>query len=248
MSDTVPTYVKPSGGMVLPFAGLLPGIPSQPVPERTAASKLEALLAAHGIKLETRARGEGDDDTTTDFGGDGAGGYVFRVGPDRDPAEALEFAHTVIRRHNILPESLDPEYLADRKPSRLVPAKIGRTGHVQTIYIECPDWCIVDHSSREGCLDDVMHYSDGDVVQVLTLTDDESGHSEMYATISADPSASDVRLRAAHIVINDGASATDAYLTPDMGEELADELIAFAAQIRHKARTVRLYNAARSGR
>ncbi|MFC4611145.1 DUF6907 domain-containing protein [Streptomyces maoxianensis] len=30
MSDTVPTYVKPSGGMVLPFAGLLPGIPSQP--------------------------------------------------------------------------------------------------------------------------------------------------------------------------------------------------------------------------
>ncbi|MCX4824863.1 hypothetical protein OG883_34425 [Streptomyces sp. NBC_01142] len=244
MYETVPSYVKPSGSIVTPYPveGTLPGIPKQPTAtERTASSKLEALLTAHGIKLAIRDRGEGD--TTTDFGRDEAGGYVFHVGPDSDLAEALEFAHTVIRRHHILPESLDPEYLADRKLTRLVPAKVGPSGRAQVVYIECPEWCVVDHSDREGCLEDVMHYSDADVLQVLTLTDDDTAHSEIYATIASDPAASDRRLRAAHIVINDGAS-TDAYVTPDMAEELADDLVAFAARLRHKARTVRLFNRA----
>ncbi|WP_406306294.1 hypothetical protein OHA61_34275 [Streptomyces sp. NBC_00885] len=253
MSQTVPSYVKPSGPPVVPYLeeGTLSGIPSQPAakqhPEHaeTADSKLQALLAAHGITLEIRARGEGRDDTSIDFGCSETGGYVFRVGPDRDLMEALEFAHTVIRRHNILPASLDPEFLADRKLSRLVPAKVGRPGHIQTIHIECPEWCVMDHEDRVGHLDDVMHYSDFDVVTVLTLTDDETAHSELMLNVSSDPSASDPRLRAAHLVINDGAS-TDAYLTPDMADELADDLIAFAAQLRNKARTVCLYNAAGS--
>lgn len=135
---------------------------------------------------------------------------------------------------------------ADAKPSRLVPAKVGRPGHVQTIHIECADWCVIDHSERVGHLDDVMHYSDCDVVTVSTLTDDGTAHSELMLNVSSDPSASDPRLRAAHLVINDGAS-TDAYLTPGMADELADELIAFAAQLRSQAQTVRLYNRAGGG-
>ena len=135
-----------------------------------------------------------------------------------------------------------PEHV-DRKLSRLVPAKVGRPGHVQTVWIDCPEWCVIDHGDRVGHLDDVMHYSDCDVVEVVTLTDDETGHSELMLNISSDPSASDPRLRTAHLVINNNTS-TDAYLTPDMAEELADELIAFAAQLRSQAQTVRLYNRA----
>jgi hypothetical protein len=169
MSFTVPSNVKPSGGLVLP------AIPSQP---QKAAKQPTAQGAAPAIEQ-----------------------------------------------------------------ARLVPARVGRTGHVQTVYIECPTWCVVDHMDRQTCLEDVMHYSDADVLQVSTLTDDDTSHSEMYANISSDPTATDPRLRAAHLVINDGAP-DDAYLTPDMADELADEMIAFAAQLRHKARQVRLYNKA----
>lgn len=126
---------------------------------------------------------------------------------------------------------------------RLVPARVGPVDRVQTIWIECPDWCDVDHTDRQGCLEDITHYSGCDVVQVSTMTDDIYSHSELYANISSDPTASDQRLRAAHILINDGGP-NDAHLTPEMAEELADDLIAFAAQIRHKARQVRQFNQA----
>ncbi|MEV6398138.1 hypothetical protein AB0M39_25770 [Streptomyces sp. NPDC051907] len=245
----IPSPEKPIPSMLRPSGALLPGIPAQPTASQSAdtsaptEAKLRDLLCAHGITLEIRPRGEGRDDTSIDFGRDEAGGYVFRVGPDRDPAEALGFARTVIERHSILPLNLDPQYMAGRKLMRLVPAKVGPSGRTQIIHIECPEWCVVDHMDRMAHLDDVMHYSDCDVVQVSTLSDDDFAHSELYANISSDPSAADPRLRAAHITVN-GGSSTDAYLTADMAEELADELIAFAAQVRHKARIVRLHNQA----
>lgn len=121
---------------------------------------------------------------------------------------------------------------------RLVPARVGSSGCAQTVHIEDPTWCVVDHMDRVGCLEDVVHYSGFDIVEILTLLDDDSTHSELMVNISSDPTASDPRLREAHILIND-ATATDAHLTADMAEELADNLIAFAAQIRHKARIVR---------
>jgi hypothetical protein len=164
MSITVPSNVKPSGGLVHPAIGELPAIPAQP---KKRAKKVPAIEQA-----------------------------------------------------------------------RLVPARVGPEGRVQTVYIPCPEWCVVDHLERENHLEDVMHYSDGDGVQVPTLTDDDTGHSEVYVSISVDPTARDPRLRAAHVVITDAAG--DAYLTPDMADGFADELIAFAAQVRHQARLVRL--------
>lgn len=137
----------------------------------------------------------------------------------------------------------DAPAVASSEQTRLVAATIGRFDRVQTVWIECPTWCVVDHSGREGCLEDVMHYSDAGIVQVSTMTDDVTAHSEMYVNVSVDPTAADPRLRAAHLVVNDGAR-DDAYLTPDMADELADDLIAFAAQIRAKARLVRLHNKA----
>lgn len=129
---------------------------------------------------------------------------------------------------------------------RLVPAKIGPADLAQTAWIPCPEWCVVDHLDPMTCFDDIVHYSDADSVTVLTLTDDTTAHSELSLNISADPTARDPRLRAAHLVINDAASA-DAYLTPDMAEELADDLITFAVQIRMAARTARAANLANAG-
>lgn len=42
MSFTVPSYVKPSGGLVLPSAGMLPGIPKQPTADQVADAALPA--------------------------------------------------------------------------------------------------------------------------------------------------------------------------------------------------------------
>jgi hypothetical protein len=44
-------------------------------------------------------------------------------------------------------------------------------------------------------------------------------------------------MRAAAVVVTDGSN--DAYLTPDMADEFADGLVAFAEQVRALARTAR---------
>jgi hypothetical protein len=126
---------------------------------------------------------------------------------------------------------------------RIVPASVGPASRAQVIHIPCHEWCVVDHLTRVTCLDDVVHFSDSDSVTVLTLTDDDTAHSELVATIGCDPTARDPRLRAAHIRTNSG-QAEDAYLTPDMAEELADDMIVFAVQLRGKARTARAANQA----
>ncbi|SDN81220.1 DUF6907 domain-containing protein [Streptomyces wuyuanensis] len=145
-----------------------------------------------------------------------------------------------------IPAQPSPEQAADAisAQTRLVPAKVGQSGRVQTVYIECPTWCVVDHADRVNYLEDVMHYSDFDVVQVATRTDDDLAHSAMMLNISSDPAAREPWRRSAHLVVNTTGSASDAYLTPALAEELADDLIAFAAQLRHKARQVRLLNQA----
>lgn len=139
---------------------------------------------------------------------------------------------------------LDERPVVPSPQSRLVPALVGPPDRTQIIHIECPtSWCVVDHMDRVAFLDDVMHYSDCGVVQVSTMTDDDFAHSELYANVSSDPTAADPRLRAAHIVVNDGGP-NDAYLTPEMAESFADDLIAFASQIRTAARTALVANRA----
>lgn len=166
------------------------------------------------------------------------------------PAQPLSAEEAAVRRSVDAQFPKVAAFLAEENAQpaptqpRLVPAKVGQNGRVQTVYIECPSWCVVDHADRVNYLEDVMHYSDFDVVQVATLTDDDTAHSEVMVNISADPTARDSWRRSAHLVVNTNGSPSDAYLTPTMADDLADEMIAFAAQLRHKARLVRQLNAA----
>ncbi|MFC7973916.1 DUF6907 domain-containing protein [Streptomyces cinereoruber] len=126
-------------------------------------------------------------------------------------------------------------------PVRLVPAVVGVKGREQRVYIECADWCVVDHTRGYNLLEDIAHYSDGDLVQVESFAYGDKAHSELSCMISADPSADDSRIREAHLLVDTGSSE-DARLTPEMAESLADDLIAFASQLRHKARQVSAFN------
>lgn len=126
---------------------------------------------------------------------------------------------------------------------RLVPATIGRPGRTQTVWIECPTaWCTVNHvENREVAVEDVTHYGPGGSLQVLTLLDDESSCHEWYVNLTSDPAHEDPRMRAAHLVVSN-ASAVDAHLTPDMGDDLADLLDRLAGDVRRAVRVARLAN------
>ncbi|MFD8640773.1 DUF6907 domain-containing protein [Streptomyces zaomyceticus] len=126
-------------------------------------------------------------------------------------------------------------------PVRVMPAVVGKAGAAQRIYVECPDFCGVDHTKGYVELEDITHYSASDVAQVLTFLDDTTSHSDLTATIALDPTAEDPRKREAHLVVDTG-TFEEARLTPAMAEELADDLIAFASQLRHKARQVAAFN------
>ncbi|RCH70491.1 hypothetical protein DT019_03100 [Streptomyces sp. SDr-06] len=124
--------------------------------------------------------------------------------------------------------------------SRLVPALV----HGQRIFVECPSWCIVDHVKlHTGAVEDITHWSEGAGMQVLTMLDPRAAHSDLFARVNSDPAHGDPRMRAAHVLVGN-ESAVDAFLTPDMADELAADLVAFAAAVRRAARTARRANEA----
>jgi hypothetical protein len=129
---------------------------------------------------------------------------------------------------------------------RLVPAKVGRTNDTSVIvYIECPTvWCTEDHVDESvRNIEDVMHRGDGASVYVPTF-----GYGaypiQLHAEVTSDPVATDPQFRAAHIVVQDAGGNAYSHLTPEMAERLADEVVGFASQLRHQARTARLHNQA----
>ena len=126
---------------------------------------------------------------------------------------------------------------------RLVPARVGRTNDTSVIvYVECPNWCTQDHVAESvGDAVDISHSSGSEGLYVRSLLKTTPTH-ELFAAIQSDPVASDPRLRAAHIVVEDGGNDY-AHLTPEMAEDLADKAVSFASHLRHLARTARLHNA-----
>jgi len=122
---------------------------------------------------------------------------------------------------------------------RFVPASIGRPGRVQVAQILDPNFCVLDHAAeRVVAIEDVSHRGTPDCVQVPTMTDDLYSAFELYSQLYSDPTANDPRLRVAAVTVTDGSR--EAYLTPDMTDETADELIAFAMRMKEMARVARL--------
>lgn len=132
---------------------------------------------------------------------------------------------------------------------RLVPARVARRDEAGVIvYIECPtSWCTEDHVAEPvGNVEDVMHRGDNTAELVVDSFACTPVPHQLYASIVSDPASTNPLLRAAHIEVEDADGGRTAALTPEMGEELADRAVAFAAQLRDLARTVRLHNAATS--
>jgi hypothetical protein len=124
---------------------------------------------------------------------------------------------------------------------RLVPALIGTRKNAQIVYIPCPLWCTEDHAADPYMLEDVTHTSQAEELEIGSFL--KRGASLlMFATVQADPCETNPMLKAAHIAVDSGDLPD--YLTPEMTEAFADDLIGFASQLRHLARTARLHNQA----
>ncbi|MBT2429423.1 hypothetical protein J7F02_28355 [Streptomyces sp. ISL-112] len=100
----------------------------------------------------------------------------------------------------------------------------------------------MDHVDlHEQRLEDVTHWGEFFGAQVSTLLDDNTAYCELFGRVNADPSHPDPRMRAAHVLLGNG-SVQDAFLTPDMADETADELIEFAVKLKAAARVARAAN------
>lgn len=201
----------------------------------TVEAELMSLLDEYGIRLE---RTENRREPNYIAGGRSfLGTDALYLGPAANLAEALQFVRVFIARHDLTPVAQTPEHPARRPRTRLVPAKVGPRGRVQTVHVECPWWCTIDHGRRIGSLDDLTHTSHPCMAE---LESSDGDMLELTATLSVDPASSDPQRRAAHIEL--GGMADSMHLTPDLADEAADELISLAAKLREQAAIARRFN------
>ncbi|MEV8036752.1 hypothetical protein [Streptomyces sp. NPDC086182] len=139
--------------------------------------------------------------------------------------------------------SIVQKHIEDRPGYRLVPAAFGKPGQQSKVWVECPSWCADDHvQDWNQYAIDLDHWGSCDASwDVDSIHQPGDRLLSLDARLHSDPAATDARLSAAHVLMDD--ESVQVYLTPEMAEKTADELIAFAAQIRHLARQARQFNA-----
>lgn len=115
--------------------------------------------------------------------------------------------------------------------ARLVPALVNG----QRIFIECPDdWCTEDHiAENEQRIEDISH--GGPIADLMLPLADGSVELLAFARLAAAPYG-DSDWRKPSVTV-EAADAPGMHMRPEMVEQFADNLEAFAAQLRTMART-----------
>ncbi|MEV8548227.1 hypothetical protein AB0L04_00025 [Streptomyces glaucescens] len=115
---------------------------------------------------------------------------------------------------------------------RLVPVAVGREGNVQTAYLPCPSWCVTDHSERVSFIEDVNHEGERCTMS-LSPSRGEGVPVEVY--LSQWPAARDEHGQPCLAVDLDYEVATYGRTA---ALAMADQLVAFAADVRRLAQTL----------
>lgn len=112
---------------------------------------------------------------------------------------------------------------------RLVPALVG--GH--RIWIEHPDWCVMDHvAENERHLEDVAH--SGSMTDLVVPGGEPAYRLLAHVRLGADFFAPRAEDRGPFVVIDDESEGH--HLTPAQADEFAVRLITFAEAVRALAR------------
>jgi hypothetical protein len=115
---------------------------------------------------------------------------------------------------------------------RLMPATVGRADRPQTVWIECPSWCVTDHTERVTFAEDISHSGQP---AALTLTSNHPARIPLQVSLAWWPSL--------------GEGNGQPKLAVDLDTEvevygrtaalaMADQLVAFAADVRRLAQTL----------
>ncbi|MGQ4343689.1 DUF6907 domain-containing protein [Streptomyces sp. SAS_275] len=121
---------------------------------------------------------------------------------------------------------------ASQRGYRLVPALIGRSTEPGVlVHVPCPAWCVTDHMERVGSVEDVNHQG---AHRALNLTPDVFDRVQVEVYLSEWPasfsdSAPALSVDVDYEVATYGRTAALA---------LADQLVAFAADVRRLAQTL----------
>lgn len=137
--------------------------------------------------------------------------------------------NTVVPEQAVVPASAP----TDPQP-RLVPALVdGRQ-----IWIECPDWCVLDHvAANDRFLEDVYH--SGEMIDLEVPRFNVDPMLLAFVRLGLDSFGSKPELKVPFLVLEDGAGTGEgAYMRPEQAAEFADGLETFARQVRALARSI----------
>ena len=115
---------------------------------------------------------------------------------------------------------------------RLVPVPVGREGNAQTAWVECPSWCVTDHSERVTFLEDVNHSGQPAALSITTL---HPARVPLEVSLSWWPALGDGDEQPKLAVDLD--SEVEVY-GRTAALAMADQLVAFAADVRRLAQTL----------
>lgn len=108
----------------------------------------------------------------------------------------------------------------------------------QTVYLQCPTWCNVDHvRDSQKFLEDVWH--SGTFADLEAPRRNGSPSLLAYARLGLDPFSRDEDMRQPFIFVEDGGSGDGSYMEAEHAEQFADNLEAFAQKIRGMAAAMR---------
>lgn len=229
---SIPATFKPSGGIVAQPATLaVEPPPASPTAtddlyaawqnmtaKDTANTPVAQLLTLLGIRLIEVDPDGLEDDTIASFIGKVGEGIVVvpRSMPqaDREP---------IVRRFL---DQIGTEYkvLKERDPN-------GRMFREARLKIECFEWCTEDHTEPQFA-DDIIHAGQPAELELTGETGERV--PLLHSRLGVDPFSPDTAQRNPHVVVDDEQSMY--FLPPMQALEFADEMTAFADEVRAQAR------------
>lgn len=117
---------------------------------------------------------------------------------------------------------------------QLVPAAIGRGDGSQIVYLQCPTWCVIDHvATPEASVEDVHHYGER---QSLMFPVPSGPGAPLTVFLAQWPASYDEDAGQPYLAVDTDCEVTS-YQRP-AALALADQLVAFAADVRRMAQTL----------
>lgn len=108
----------------------------------------------------------------------------------------------------------------------------------QTVYLECPTWCTIDHvRENQKFLEDIWHT--GPFADLEMPRRNGAPSLLAYARLGIDPFSRDEEMRRPFIFVEDGDTAVGSYMEAEHAEQFADNLVAFAEKIREMGRALK---------